>query len=293
MSKARGWCFTINNPVPSDESELEYAKLQCEYFIYGREVGESGTPHLQGYIRFKHARSLRGVKSLLTRAHLESQKGSCAQAISYCKKDGDWTEFGECPAATSGLTTKERWKWLIERAECGDMESIKDEEPGMYIRYFEKLRSLQRREPIILGNLEHEWWYGESGTGKSRELWRVYPLHFQKELNKWWCGYGGEDVVAIEEWSPKNECTASFLKIWADRYPFTAQIKGGSLQKIRPKKIIVLSNYTIDQCFPNVEDSGPIKRRFKVKHFPTMFRGQVDDWIDDLDTINSLLNLSQ
>lgn len=99
----------------------------------------------------------------------------------------------------------------------------------------------------------------------------MYPDHYAKELNKWWDGYCDEGVVAIEEWAPKNECTASFLKVWADRYPFPAQIKGGSLKKIRPTKIIVLSNYTIDQCFERQEDREPIKRRFKVVHFPAMF----------------------
>jgi len=40
---------------------------------------------------------------------------------------------------------------------------------------------------------------------------------------------------------------------------------------IRPKKIIVTSNYTIEECFPNVQDHLPLKRRFKVKHFPGIF----------------------
>jgi len=75
-------------------------------------------------------------------------------------------------------------------------------------------------------------------------------------------------VVAIEEWSPKNECTGAYLKIWADRYPFTAQIKGGSLTKARPIKLIVLSNYSIEDCFPDARDYEPLKRRFTVIEFP-------------------------
>jgi len=76
-------------------------------------------------------------------------------------------------------------------------------------------------------------------------------------------------VVAIEEWSPKNECTGAYLKVWADRYPFTAQIKGGSLTKARPIKLIVLSNYTIEDCFPDARDYEPLLRRFTVIKFPT------------------------
>jgi len=125
------------------------------------------------------------------------------------------------------------------------------------------------RVPVILdGELLHEWWIGPTGSGKSRLAWEVYPEHYQKQLNKWWDGYTNENIVVIEEWSPKNEVSGSQLKIWADRYPFPGQIKGGTLQKIRPRKIIVLSNYTISECFPNHQDRDPLFRRFHELHFP-------------------------
>jgi len=122
---------------------------------------------------------------------------------------------------------------------------------------------------VIEGDIQNEWWYGPTGTGKSKLAWEKYGLIcFQKMLNKWWDGYDAHPVVIIEEWSPKNEVTASALKIWADRYPFTAQIKGGVLQKIRPKKIIVLSNYRLSDCFPDNRDLEPLQRRFKEIKFP-------------------------
>ena len=93
--------------------------------------------------------------------------------------------------------------------------------------------------------------WGKTGTGKTRRAFELAannspPTCYCKDPNnKWWDGYQGEEIVVIEEWEPKNECTASKLKIWADRYPFAGEIKGGTLQKIRPRKIIVTSNYTI------------------------------------------------
>jgi len=265
-TKSRGWCFTINNPGDFDRMDVERLSELSEYYVCGNEVGDEGTPHMQGFVRFKHAVSFARVKSLLSRAHIEAQKGTSHEAAEYCKKDGDFREYGVCPGVKRD--SKERWAWIIEKAEAGDMESIKSEYPGDYLRLYDKLLRLRRRGGDILDDIEHEWWYGTTGTGKSRKVWEDYPDHYAKQLNKWWDGYENEEVVVIEEWCPKNECTASYLKIWADRYPFPVEVKGGNMQRIRPRKIIVTSNYSIDQCFERAEDRDPIKRRFKQVHFP-------------------------
>ncbi len=265
--RSRGWCFTINNPNGFDECDIQLLKDQSTYGVIGKEVGEQGTPHLQGFVRFEHPVTFRRIKSLLQRAHIEAQRGSTVQASDYCKKEGDFDEWGECPQQRRNA--KERWRFIVDKAEEGDLEAIKDEYPGEYLRYYDKLRCLRRREPNILhGDLQNEWWYGPTGTGKSRRVWELYPEHYQKQLNKWWDGYNNEEVVVIEEWAPKNEMSASGLKIWSDRYPFTAEVKGGTVRGIRPKKIIVTSNYAMDQCFERSEDLEPLKRRFKVVHFP-------------------------
>lgn len=275
---ARGYCFTINHPNEWDILDINNAPEHkaFKYLIYGNETGESGTFHLQGYIHFLTPVGFTAVKKILQRAHIEKRMGTVQQAIDYCKKDGDWKEFGAIPES-SGDATKKTWNTIIERAENGDLDWIKENHPQIFIRYINTFRSLRIRTPVIINELVNEWWYGATGTGKSRKLWEQYPKHFKKELNKWWCGYKDEDVVAIEEWSPKNECTGSMLKIWADRYPFTAQVKGGSLTTIRPGKLIVLSNYTIKECFPDPRDHEPLLRRFKC----TQFKSLIDNILDD------------
>ena len=98
-----------------------------------------------------------------------------------------------------------------------------------------------------------------------KKVWEEYPTHYAKEKNKWWCNYTGQDTVVIEEADPKNmEHLADRLKVWADRYPFPGEIKGGRIEGIRPLKVIVTSNYTPEECFPNSNDLEPILRRFKV-----------------------------
>nr|WAE42702.1 MAG: replication associated protein [Cressdnaviricota sp.] len=263
---SRSWCWTLNNWTNDDIIFLE--TVQCTYLCYGKEIGaETATPHLQGYVQLKNGKNLRNMRATFgPRYHFEARKGTIKQAIDYCKKDGVFTERGK-------ITIRDakdcQWADVIKLAESGDLDTIKEEYPRLFLTHFKTLMSIRAFNNVpIDGSLEHEWWYGPTGTGKSRKAWADYPDHYSKSVNKWWDGYYGQDVVVIEEWEPKNEMTAAKLKIWADRYPFPAEIKGGTLQKVRPTKIIVTSNYTIDECFPNKQDSDPLKRRFKTVHFP-------------------------
>jgi len=262
-------------------------KKKAVYGIFGREKGENGTPHIQGYIQLNTAMTFSAVKSAFPRVHLEKAKGTAVQNRTYCSKEKDFEEFGICPIS-SGDATKQTWKKILELASNGDWTSLQNDHPRIWVTMSEKLKSLRvPKTAVIQGEIQNEWWYGTTGTGKSKLAWEKYgDICYQKMLNKWWDGYDSQPVVVIEEWSPKNEVTSSALKIWGDRYPFPAQIKGGVLQKIRPLKIIVISNYRLSDCFPDIRDADPIARRFTQYEFPTdaeMVAAVADAFISTLE----------
>jgi len=298
-SKYRAWCFTLNNYTKTDEDHIQGTLASfARYIVYGRELApETGTPHLQGYIYFHNQRQRKAVARLLPRARLDVANGSAKQNQTYCTKEGDYFEHGDMPIERAearvrgGAGNAARYTNAVDLARRGDMDSIRESDPQMFLIHGPRLESLYAPEARPLqGDLLHEWWVGPSGSGKSRLLWELYPKHFAKALNKWWDGYRHQEVVAIEEWSPKNDLTASSLKKWADRYPFPGEIKGGCLQGLRPKKIIVLSNYTPQQCFLNQEDLEPILRRFTVMYFPKEeqhARYRAADFCIPIDTIMS------
>lgn len=130
-------------------------------------------------------------------------------------------------------------------------------------------------EPAQLNSLENEWVYGLSGVGKSYYAHNTYPLRYTKPHNRWWDGYKDQEVVVLDDIG-KSQATwvGDFLKIWADHYPFIADFKGKS-RMIRPKKIVVTSNYSIEELFPDTNVSEPLLRRFKVIHM----HGQVGAWM--------------
>lgn len=94
--RARAFCFTWNNydGVPT----LATFGGNARYLVYGHEVGDGGTPHLQGYVYFNNAVSFSSVLRALPEAHFEIARGSFDQNLAYCTKDDNWEEEGERPS---------------------------------------------------------------------------------------------------------------------------------------------------------------------------------------------------
>lgn len=100
MTRARGYCFTINNPdeILDTASILELIDHKhFQYVIVGDEVGREGTHHYQCFVYFKEKVEFSKLKTILPRAHIESAKGTPNQAILYCMKDENYIELGERP----------------------------------------------------------------------------------------------------------------------------------------------------------------------------------------------------
>lgn len=137
MSRSQSWVFTLNNYTVQDEGHLASLVENglAQYVIYGREVGENGTPHLQGFVRFVERKRLVAVRGLIsTRAHLEVAKHP-QQARDYCKKDGDFFEFGTIDFKRSGK--RDEFQMFIDAVKSGvtDMAVLRAEHANVTARY--------------------------------------------------------------------------------------------------------------------------------------------------------------
>ena len=61
-NQAKRWCFTLNNYTEDDLKNLELG-FDRDKFIIGKEVGENGTPHLQGYVNLEVKQRLTELKN--------------------------------------------------------------------------------------------------------------------------------------------------------------------------------------------------------------------------------------
>lgn len=274
---ARHWCFTLNNW--NQEQYDEILNLNVQYIIVGKEVGEQGTPHLQGFLTLhKKGRVLKLLKK--SKPHWEVARGTPAQNREYCSKENDFFERGDLPdpdvisakRAVGGEIEKQRWRDMTKLAEEGKFEELKEQHPHEYARLYSTWHRMHQDhmpQPPSRDTLANFWIYGATGTGKSRSVREYYGETniYPKALNKWWDGYKNQQVVLIEEVSPRDkDWLGEKLKVWADHYPFVAEHKGRSVM-IRPPIIVITSNYTIEECFPDEQVLLPLQRRFKTHHF--------------------------
>lgn len=154
MAQSKYWCFTINNYTVDDEARLTELG-QCrsvEYLTFGREVGDGGTPHLQGFVIFSGRKRFGVVqRAVAGGAHIEKARGTPFQAAQYCHKEGDFLEFGERPVDRNGRQGNRgqfaeyvEWcsEWYREHEAPPNEREIARQFPALFVRYSRALLSL-------------------------------------------------------------------------------------------------------------------------------------------------------
>lgn len=286
--RSRDWCFTINNYQNLEPGVLEALKARMctgKYWILGKETcPTTGTPHLQGFFWLEHARTWSSIRRMLApaKAWFKKCRGSAWQNYVYCSKMKDFEEWGQRPcneqesAQARGEASKRKHDQAIGWAQMGDFKRIRTEEPVLFVQRYNVWKSIYRDSlggvTESLAVLDNWWFYGPTGTFKSATARAENPSIFLVNPKKpwWWCNYKNEPVVLVEDVDPSHATDmAWFIKVVADHYPFDCEFKGGMLNLVRPKRVIITSNWTIDQVFGGSSNDTPaIKRRFTLRKFP-------------------------
>lgn len=268
LGKAKHWCITVNNYGDADICQFTNIEESATYYVFGKEVGDSGTRHLQCYVVFKTPKSLAMLKKIWPTGHFEHKylKSTNIQAATYCKKDGNFVEFGIIPEegrALGGEKTKENWALVKTLAQEGKLDQIP---PKVFVGCFNNLIKIRDAfQPPVANNKKPcgLWIHGKAGAGKSFKARSDYPQAYIKMMNKWWDNYDNEEVVILEDFDLSYSTSMHyFLKIWADAYAFRGEMKGTS-RMMRPKKFVITSQYTPSQIW-NGLDLEAIARRFTL-----------------------------
>lgn len=264
--QAKRWCYTLNNP----KQPIAFNELTQLYHVYGEEVGESGTPHYQGFIVFKNLKRLSQLKEINCHAHWEVARGTNKEASDYCKKDGKFHEFGELPPerhVKGNKANSDKWRNISDHAKAGDLKWIDENYPKPFVNSYRNLVAIKKDFTKRLPDLNDVcgvWYTGEAGVGKTRLITKLYPDAYLKRMNKWFDGYNNEEVVVIDDLDPSHAFMGYELKKLADRYCYMVEVKNASMY-IRPKRVVVTSQYTIEQIWKDDKKTqAALLRRFKV-----------------------------
>ena len=250
-SKMRNACFTLNNYTDDDCTRLSgLAKCpDVSYCVIAKEIGESGTPHLQGYAEFSGSFSFSRVKALLgTTAHIEPRHGPQSRAISYCKKGDqphdEWDsahedgyhyganldllcEFGT-PKSPGQRTDLDQ---VVTDIQAGKrLRDLAADHPIQFIKYSKGIlsyrsalqapRSSTTPKEVIVR-------FGDTGTGKTRQAWLDHPDAYVwgPGHGKWFDSYDLHTEVIFDEF--RGQLPFALLLQLLDRYPMKVEYKGG------------------------------------------------------------------
>ncbi len=279
MNRIRNFVFTLNNYTCEEVSTINALTSEnspVKYLIYGKEIGEGGTEHLQGYAELSKQQSLKQVKKLLSsRIHVEKRKGSAKQAITYCQKDDktpyiygvsknqgkrtDLAEIRELVKKGTKLTV------IIDNIENLNYQNIKG------AQLLKSIYSVKRKEkPIII------WLYGSTGIGKTRYVYDTYADIYTSGNGKWFDGYEQNNVILVDDYRCDYMKFHTLLR-FIDRYPFTRELKGSTIH-INSKFIIFTSPKNPLEMWEHrtAEDIKQLIRRI--------------DYLIDYDLINEIQN---
>lgn len=225
-SRARIWTFTINNPEKNYETIVKNIfDTKTSLYVFQLEKGEKGTVHMQGHLEFKNARSLKSMKKLLPRAHLEKCRNRKA-SIAYCQKDD--TRVG------------------------GPWSKNLPKEPKP-LKLIEKFRPWQQKLFDELTNGESDdrniiWYYNKDGNiGKT-----VFCKYMCSKYNALYCtGKASDTKYLLSQYFDQDPCNKDDLICLFD-YPRTIEnfVSYQALEEIK-NGIFMNTKYEVKMCIFN------------------------------------------
>ena len=268
MSVKKTWDFTVNNFTEGEIDWLNSIKDEVARMVVAKEVGDEGTPHLQGRVTFKRSYRLAGLKKLSgDRFHWEPTM--CTQDNLYCMKiDSDVIINVNNKKQGNRTDLQFVAKRLEEGATASDMMDEALETMARYGPFVAKLMSHKRRrreyvKPTVIVH------YGKTGCNKTRDAYESVNDDYYKwtpSQGSWFDGYCGQTDVIMDEF--RGQLPFGQLLDLLDGYPQTrVPIKGGFVEW-SPTRIFITSPKHPRDWYPNLEgesDEQLMRRLTTVK----------------------------
>lgn len=269
--RLRSVAWTLNNYTAEEEQHIKNGPFK--FCVFQRETGAEGTPHLQGYCQTDGSTPFNTWKKLLSpRAHIEAPLGSPRQNYDYCTKE-DTRDQGTEPFVKGTIPTPGERTDIDGLAKLAmdpkkRMRDLVEANPEAFCKFHKGLAAIRTiySEPRDFPT-EVYWFYGSTGTGKSKLANDLAPNAYWKPGgDNWWDGYDPaehEDVI-IDDFR-SNLCPFSQLLRLFDRYRLSVPFKGG-YTNFRARRIFVTTSKHPNETWLTLGEEAldQLLRRLKV-----------------------------
>lgn len=263
-TKLRNYCWTYF----AEELEIEENE-DIKYCVFQKEkCPKTGKIHFQGYVELTKPMRRKATQEALgiEGAHLEKRRGTREEARDYCMKeetrvDGPWEigEFGKGQGARNDLS---KLKEVALSRPIGEVVL------GEHVKNFQHLRfaeGLQKYRKGYHGVKLVFWYYGGTGTGKSKraddEAGRDATIDYARISyhNGFWNGYNGEERVVIDD--IRSNVPLNELLRLTDRYSETINVKGTCLPWMA-REIYITCDRAPSELYRAEREGGQLSRRY-------------------------------
>lgn len=261
--RANSWCFTINNYTDADCAAVEALTAEAVYLVCNKEVGEQGTPHLQGYVKMKSTRTRKSMSKKLPRASLRAADGTAQQNRDYIYKVNDpkqrveevWLELGEIPQQGKRTDLQIMREAIAEGANIRELvhrvqgtQAVRSAE--LLMKYIEQKRNFKT---------EVMWFYGPDALDNEEAAiaWLGDDYYHTQSL-KWFEGYDAHENVLLALDTRMAPSPHQLMGLMGER-EYRVENKGSSRQFLARKMAIVAPLAPID-IYPSVYEYKAFER---------------------------------
>lgn len=270
--RTRRYCLTLNNPTDEEVVALmEVNPAQLKRGFVALEVGAEGTPHLQGFVHLRNAKTLTALKKMLgsNRYHIEKAMGTDFENWAYIMEDvegkvkGDsLIEWGEAPLEEG---EPDAWDSILAMIEAGENNrSIVRKWPSIAIRCMtaiEKYRcEYEWAECRAWRDVKVTYISGPTGSGKTRSV--LYREDGTVNTSVYRCTngkhpfdkYDGEETIVFEEF--RSQYTCRDMLNWIDGHPLLLPARYAD-RMAHFTEVVILSNWRFSEQYQSVQESSP------------------------------------
>lgn len=281
MHRARGWICTLNNYTDVELAKcISFADEKCQYACIGKEVGSTGTPHLQIYFQMKTSYSGQSIKNQTSKRMWTGIANDPNKSRKYCQKEGDYSEFGTFMDTVIAKAKGQAKGGAVQKAKFDALnKSIDDGMTLDQIRHNHSELFFKHRPAIIHAmkdaNIRHarktkscvHVYVGPPGVGKTKTCHEFAGsgAYWQASKNgMWWDDYDGRQNIILDDFN--GQIPFWYWKRLTDFTPMNLEVKGGMIGLYGSPTIFITSNSHPKDWWKEMSqfDLGALYRRIHV-----------------------------